>query len=177
MSGIRVSRSAGIFVMPEGDDSFEGVIPIVGTTTTGGSIRYGDELDAAGRSMPSSSSRTIEGCFRELDTSSAFIGRPLSRLLELLTTTGVRGSGRRDDVKPILSTDLTDDTVSDRVSSADTYCSLAILISRPAEGDGVLLKLVPIDGVEDEGEEGIGAGSGRECRRDASVEGAIEYLG
>jgi hypothetical protein len=70
----------------------------------------------------SSSSRTTEGCFLPLILSPMPFGSPLSRLLDVLTPTGVLGKGLLLLVNPKRSKDLTDEMVSDRSRKACT-CS------------------------------------------------------
>ena len=64
-------------------------------------------------SLPSS--LTTDGCFLLNPRPTIVVGIPLSKLFELLTPTGGLGSGLLPgELKPILSSDLTDDNVSDR---------------------------------------------------------------
>lgn len=78
-----------------------------------GVLMMGD-LDAV--EEDSSSSLTTEGWRRQSRLSPLLTddGIPRSKLFEALTPIGVFGSGLLSPEKPILSRDLTDDTVSDR---------------------------------------------------------------
>ncbi len=64
-------------------------------------------------SLPSS--LTTKGCFLRRPVPNTVVGIPLSRLFELLTPPGGLGSGLLpEELKPIRSSDLMDDKVSDR---------------------------------------------------------------
>ena len=70
-------------------------------------------------SLPSS--LTTDGCFLRVPSPADVVGMPRSRLLELLTPTGGFGSGLfPGELKPIRSSDLMDERVSDRSMVACT---------------------------------------------------------
>jgi len=79
------------------------MLGICSGTVSGGETMVGTTMSRGGTGANpcSSSSATTDGCFRSSRlTVSSPEGIPRSRLLELFTPTGVRGRGRRAELKP-----------------------------------------------------------------------------